>query len=131
MKNIQELLNLLAPITGIIATIALLLDNIIKLSKSLKEILIGLRPGFKILLLLMIHILPVGGVIWYFMYYAAIYSERLIEKEFFLLIITYPTLLISLYEIFLGIRIYPKLFSAASPAVSSLNDTRHKKNKRR
>lgn len=131
MNNIQEIIKSLAPITLLITAITGLLDVLIKLFYILEKYLPKLRPGFRILFLVLTQLIPVGCVIWNFIYFAAIYSERLTEKVFFLLIIIYPTLLISLYEYFWGVRFYPKLLSdlqVSEPKTSTLKSNRARNN---
>lgn len=124
MNDTQEIIKLLTLITTLVVITAGLLEAINKLLKQIGE----LWPRFRILLLMITQVLPVGGVIWYFMYFAAIYSTRLIEKAFFFLLVIYPTLLISSYEIFWGVRFYPKLLSNSrfieKPSLSKSKSTR-------
>ncbi len=124
MIDIQEIIKILAPITLLITAVAGLLNASINSVKFIEELLSKLRPGFRILFLMLTQIVPVGCVIWNFMYIAAIYSERLTERVFFLLIVIYPTILICLYEAFWGIGFYPKLLSrskAIEPSADKLN----------
>lgn len=124
MIDIQEIIKILAPITLLITAVAGLLNASINSVKLIEELLSKLRPGFRILFLTLTQIVPVGCVIWNFMYIAAIYSERLTERVFFLLIVIYPTLLICLYEAFWGIGFYPKLLShlkVVEPSADKLN----------
>jgi hypothetical protein len=131
MIDIQELIKVLAPITLLITAIAGLLDAAIKSIELIEKLLSKLKPGFRILLLAITQIVPVGCVIWNFMYFAAIYSERLTEKVFFLLIVIYPTLLICSYEAFWGIRLYPKLLSRLKIVESSANKSNQTLNNKR
>jgi hypothetical protein len=124
MIDLQEIIKILAPITLLITTIAGLLDAAIKSVELIEKLLTKLRPGFRILLLTITQIVPVGSVIWNFMYFAAIYSERLTEKVFFLLIVIYPTLLICSYETFWGIGFYPKLLSSSKIVESSVSKSK-------
>lgn len=131
MIDIQEIIKFLAPITLLITAVAGLLDVTVKSVELIEKLLLKLKPGFRILLLALTQIIPVGCVIWNFMYIAAIYPERLTEKVFFLLIVAYPTILICLYETFWGIRFYPKLPLNSNVVLSTNNPKPNQaKNKR-
>lgn len=133
MIDIQEIIKIIAPITLLITAIAGLLNVAIRFIKLIQELLSKLRPGFRFLLLTLTQIVPVGCVIWNFMYIAAIYSDRLTEKVFFSLIIIYPTLLICSYEAFWGIGFYPKWLSnlkIVEAPVNTSNSNQTHKNKR-
>lgn len=132
MVDVQELIKILAPITLLITAIAGLLDAVIKSVELIERLLSRSKPVIGILLLTITQIIPVGCVIWNFMYFAAVYSERLTEKIFFLLIVIYPTLLICSYEAFWGIGFYPKLLSRSKIVQASMNKSnRTHQNKRR
>jgi hypothetical protein len=133
MIDIQEIIKILAPITLLITAIAGLLGVVIKFIEIIEILLSKFRPGFRILFLAMTQIVPVGCVMWNFMYFAAIYSERLTEKVFFLLIVIYPTLLICSYETFWGVGFYPRLLSISKivePSVNKSKSNQTRKNKR-
>ncbi len=131
MNSIQEIINILTPITSLLVLTILLIENVIKILNRLGELYKVIRPLF----VAIAHLLPIGSVIWYFMYIAAIYSDRLSEKLFFLLIVSYPTLLITLYEIFIGGKVYSKLQDvsnlAANPPDEVYRKQSHNKHQRR
>jgi hypothetical protein len=134
MIDIQEIIKILAPITLLITAIAGFLNAIIKSVEIIKKYLSQMQPGFRILFLTITQIVPVGCVIWNFMYFASIYSERLVEKVFFLLIVIYPTLLICSYEAFWGVSFYPKILSRSRTIESGASiskSNQHSKNKKR
>ncbi len=110
MPNLEDMLRILAPITAFLVAVAALLKAIVEIVKALKE----LKPSTKYLKYLVIiatQIVPVGVVIWYFMYWAAENSGRLTEPVVFLLLVAESTMLISLYEFIWGVWFYPRLKS--------------------
>lgn len=132
MTDIQEIIKLLAPITLLITAIAGGLEAFSKSVETMEKLLSKSKPALRLLLLALTQIVPVGSIIWNFMYVAALDSERLTERVFFLLIVIYPTLLICAYEVFWGIGFYPRLYPASGdeqPAKSKAANRNRKNTK--
>jgi len=126
VNNLQDFVSLVGPITALLLALTALLDLVSKGQKPLAALWPGIRRGTWYLLLVASQVLPVGGVIWYFMYFAAMNPDRLTEKAFFLLLVTYPTVLIILFEVFWGIGFYPRLLSNSKPIEPWANNPKAK-----
>ena len=107
----EDMLKLLPSITVQILVVVALLTAILQLIKKIEEVWKKLRPSIKYLVLVATQIIPTGTVIWYFMYWAAQNPSRLTEPVVFLLLIAESTILVSLYALFWGVWLYPKLQS--------------------
>lgn len=111
INNLQDLLSLLPAITAPILLLVGLLTGIVQLFKQIEEIWSRLKPILRYLFLFATQLIPVGMVVWYYMYWAIQFHSRFTERVVFLLLVAEPTILIILYEIFWGIWLYPKLSS--------------------
>lgn len=111
MNNIQDMLSLLPPIITEVSIVVALLTVVIQLIEKSKELWSISRPATKYLLWLTTQVIPIGMVIWYYMYWAVEYSERFTEPGVFLLLIAEPTVIVVCYEVVWGTWLYPKILS--------------------
>jgi hypothetical protein len=111
---IQEMIALLTPITLLITAVAGLLAAITSVSDHLGKLWPRLQTSLKGLLLLATQIVPIGMIIWYFMYWVVQYPGRFTEPVAFLLLVVEPTILIIAYE-----WLYPKLLSFVRQEVNA------------
>ena len=125
MNNLQDMLSLLtAPVLLLVA----LLTGIVQLVKQIEELWSRLKPIIQYLLLFATQLIPIGMVIWYYMYWAIQYHSRFTEQAVFLLLVAEPTILIIAYEMFWGIWLYPKLLSFVKQEVNEQASTNAKRN---
>lgn len=120
MNNIQAVVALLTPIAALIA----MMVGVVTLINEIVKLWSRLQTGNRRVLIFITQIIPVGSIIWYFLYFAASYSERLTERGFFLLLVIYPTLLICAYEIFWGTWLFPRLHSDTQLTRSTQNSSK-------
>ncbi len=66
-------------------------------------------PIIKRLLFFATHAIPDGLIVWWILYWAAQHPSRLTEPGVFLSLLGQATLYISVYGIFWGVWIYPKI----------------------
>jgi hypothetical protein len=119
MNNLKDIISLLSPITEYITIVIGLLYAIIKLIDQIKELWARLKPTIKYLVLLATQVIPVGMVIWYYMYWAVQYHDRFTDRGVFLLLVAEPTMLIIVYEMFWGTWLHPKLLSFVKPKIDA------------
>jgi hypothetical protein len=115
MTNLQEMISLLPPITTAVVVVIAFLAAVIQLIDKIAELWGKLKPLIQYLILLSTQILPVGAIVWYYMYWAVQYHDRFTDRGVFLLLISEPTLLIVIYEMFWGTWLYPKLATMKKP----------------
>jgi hypothetical protein len=120
MNNIQDMFSLLPPITAWILLIVAFLTAIIKLIDKIIELWNRLIPAIKYLILLATQIVPVGMVVWYYMYWAVQYNDRFTDRAVFLLLVVEPTIIIIAYELFWGTWLYPKLRSPGKRVIKEV-----------
>lgn len=135
MNNFQDLLSLLPAITAPILLLVGLLTGIVQLFKQIEELWSRLKPILRYFFLFTTQLIPVGMVVWYYMYWAIQYHSRFTERVVFSLLVAEPTILIILYEMFWGIWLYPKLSSFVKREVNeqkspivNLNENQQKSN---
>lgn len=111
MTTLQDIIVILTAVTAVIAGILKLFG---KLTEAWNTILkpvwnMILKPLLKLLIFLGTVVVPTGIILWLFMELAAKNHSRLGEQLVFLSLVSQPTVLISLYALFWGMWLYPRL----------------------
>ena len=101
--KIKDIAAVVGAVTALIIAILALHKNVIEFWNKI------LLPLAKFLAFLGILVIPIGVIVWFFFDLAARNSNRLEEHIVFLALIAQVTVAVSVYALFWGIWVYPRL----------------------